>query len=114
MLDSPLTPVSYRVFQRRDCPGLCIAVREGMPIPYFVRSAIWDLCANVREGGSLPLGFQPAPAREASAVFGYNLFHDFCETLTSRHSRRWIEGHRTHGDFRRVSSPAAYPDLAPV
>jgi len=83
------TPTLYRVFQRRCQPGLCCAVREATLVPLFVRPGTWDFGADVREGESLPFGFQPAPAREAIAAFGYYLFHNPCETLEPKHSRRW-------------------------
>jgi hypothetical protein len=107
MPDTSLTPIFYRVFQRRHYPGLCCAVRDSMPIPYFVRPVAWNFGTTVYEGESLPFGFQPAPAREASAAFGYYLFHHPCETLTPRHCRPWTGMDRTHGDFRPTSSPAA-------
>ncbi|MDP4003326.1 hypothetical protein [Methylobacterium sp. NEAU K] len=79
----------YRVFQRRHGPGMCCAVRQGMLIPDFLRPGEWDFGATVHENGSLPFGFQPAPAREATAAFGYYLFHHPCETLSPTCSRRW-------------------------
>ena len=82
-------PTLYRVFQHRRQPGLCCAVRDTMLLPYFVRPGAWDFGANVREDGSLPFGFQPVPAREATAAFGYYLFHHPCENLAPRYSRRW-------------------------
>lgn len=83
-------PSFYRVFQRRRAPGLCCAVRQDMLIPDFVRADGWDFGADVHEGESLPFGFQPAPAREATAAFGYYLFHHPSETLAPKHSRRWM------------------------
>lgn len=60
------TPTLYRVFLRRCQPGLCCAVREAVLVPRFLRPGTWDFGADVREGESLPFGFQPAPAREAT------------------------------------------------
>jgi hypothetical protein len=79
----------YRVFQRRCQPGLCCAVPGTMRLPPFVRPGTWDFGADVREDASLPFGFQPVPAREATAAFGYYLFHHPCETLAPKHARRW-------------------------
>jgi len=88
-------PDTYRIFQHRREPGLCCAVREAMLIPYFVRPGAWDFGARVREGDSLPIGFQPVPAREATAAFGYYLFHHPCETLARADFRHWTrEGPR--------------------
>lgn len=83
------SPTVYRVFQRRREPGLCCAVRRDLLIPNFVRARNWSFGADLREDDSLPFGFQPAPAREANAAFGYYLFHHPCETLSSRYARHW-------------------------
>ena len=80
---------SYRVFQHRREPGLCCAVRETMLIPPFIRADRWSFGANFREDDGLPYGFEPLPAREASAAFGYYLFHHPCATLALRHCRHW-------------------------
>lgn len=80
--------VVYHVFQRRAEPGLCCAVPQAMPIPYFVRSDAWNFGRTLSEDESLPVGFQPAPAREAAAAFGYYLFHDPCEALSPRRRPR--------------------------
>lgn len=85
----PRRPQIYRIFQHRRAPGLCCAVREGLSIPPFVGAHGWNFGAEVRENGSLPFGFRPLPAREASAAFGYYLFHHPCETLSPRCSRPW-------------------------
>ncbi|SDA14730.1 hypothetical protein SAMN02799622_01189 [Methylobacterium sp. UNC378MF] len=85
----PVSPTLYRVFQRRCQPGLCCAVRETMSLPNFVRPGDWIFGATVREDDSLPFGFLPAPAREATETLGYYVFHHPCETLAPRYSRRW-------------------------
>lgn len=85
-----LPPTRYRVFQHRGQPGLCCAVRENLLVPYFIHPGIWDYGATVREDAGLPFGFQPAPAREANAAFGYYLFHHPCESLSPRYCRHWI------------------------
>ena len=82
-------PTLYRVFQHRLEPGLCCAVRDIMLVPHFIHPGAWDSGATLREGDSLPFGFQPTAAREASAAFGYYLFHHPCETLAPRYSRHW-------------------------
>lgn len=89
MPPSRTSPTYYRVFQHRGEPGLCCAVRGTMLIPHFVRVGSWDFGANFREDDSLPFGFEPARAREASAAFGYYLFHHPCETLAPKHCRHW-------------------------
>jgi hypothetical protein len=83
--------IVYRVFQRRTAPGLCCAVPQAMPIPSFVRLDAWNFGRTLGEDESAPTGFQRVPAREASAAFGYYLFHDPCEALAPRHRR--IGGH---------------------
>ncbi|WP_311276042.1 hypothetical protein [Methylobacterium sp. WCS2018Hpa-22] len=85
----PRRPQIYRIFQHRRAPGLCCAIREGLSIPSFVAAHGWNFGAEVRENGSLPFDFQLLPAREASAAFGYYLFHHPCETLSPRCSRPW-------------------------
>ncbi|MGH1570398.1 hypothetical protein ACRAWG_06685 [Methylobacterium sp. P31] len=95
-------PTFYRVFQCRRQPGLCCAVPRDMLIPDFVRSDRWGFGADVCENDSLPFGFQPAPAREATAAFGYYLFHHPCETLASRHSRPWTRDLPVPGGFVRT------------
>jgi len=96
--------IVYRIFQRRAEPGLCCAVPQAMSIPYFVRSDAWSFGRTLSEVGNLPVGFQPMPAREASAAFGYYLFHDPCETLAPRHRR--VGGHAgnvlDHGERMRL------------
>lgn len=82
-------PTLYREFQHRRESGVCCAVRENLLVPHFVYPGARDFGATLREGDSLPLGFQPLPAREASAAFGYYLFHYPCETLSPRHGRHW-------------------------
>lgn len=94
-------PTFYRVFQCRRKPGLCCAVRRDMLIPDFIRSQSWDFGADLCENDSLPFGFQPAPAREATAALGYYLFHHPSETLASRHSRHWTRDLPASGDFVR-------------
>ncbi|WP_200945608.1 hypothetical protein [Methylobacterium sp. Leaf456] len=95
---------SYRIFQRRAEPGLCCAVPQAMPIPYFVRPDAWSFGRTLSEDGNLPVGFQPMLAREASAAFGYYLFHDPCETPAPR--RRRLGGHAgnflDHGERMRL------------
>ncbi len=85
-----LQPTYYRVFQHRRQPGLCCAVRATMLVPYFVRASEWDFGMNLREDGILPLGFQPAPAREAASAFGYYLFHNPSEDLSPRYARHGL------------------------
>ncbi|MCP1540292.1 conserved protein of unknown function [Methylorubrum extorquens] len=85
----PLRSARYRVFQHRFAPGLCCAVREGLLTPYFVHAHAWSFGTEVSEDRSLPFGFQPHPAREATAAFGCYLFHHPCETLSPRYSRTW-------------------------
>ena len=82
-------PILYRVFQHRREPGLCCAVRENLLVPHFVHPGAWDFGANVREDESLPFGFQPAPAREASEAFGFYLFHHPCDILSPMYGRYW-------------------------
>lgn len=89
MQASPPTPTLYRLFRRRCQPGLCCAVREAVLVPRFLRPGTWDFGADVREGESLPFGFQPASAREATAAFGYYLFHHPSETLAPKYCRLW-------------------------
>ena len=83
------SPALYRVFQHGLEPGVCCAVRDTMLLPSFVRSGAWAFGASVREDEGLPFGFQPIPAREATAAFGYYLFHHPCETLAPKYARRW-------------------------
>lgn len=76
-----------------------------MLIPDFVRAEAWDFGADVHEGDSLPFGFQPSPAREATAAFGYYLFHHPSETLALKHSRRWM---------RELPEPQAFVTTIPL
>jgi len=89
MQDSRSSPILYRVFQRKCQPGICCAVREALSVPRFVRPGTWHFGVTVREDERLPFGFQPVPAREATAAFGYYLFHHPCETLAPKYFRPW-------------------------
>jgi hypothetical protein len=55
--------------------------------PHFVHAHAWSFGTEVREDRSLPFGFRRHPAREATAAFGYYLFHHPFETLSPKYSR---------------------------
>lgn len=52
----------------------------------FAHPGTWNCGLDMREGESLPFGFQ-SPAREASAAFRSSVFHNLCETLAPQYAR---------------------------
>lgn len=101
----PRRPAIYRVFQHRSAPGLCCAVREGLLTPYLFHAHARSFGTEVREDRSLPLGFQPRPAREATAAFGYYIVHHPCEALSPRFSWKWAGHARDPRALRNINRP---------
>jgi hypothetical protein len=66
---------SYNVFARRRSPALRCAIAQGSPVPRFIQNETWEFGGTIKPSESIPGGFQPKAAQEATQILGYYLFH---------------------------------------
>ena len=68
---------AYNLFRRRRDPNLCCAVPERHPVPPFIQGETWEFAGTIAGPASIPLGFRPEAATEATRLTGYYLFQAF-------------------------------------
>lgn len=66
---------TYNVFARKHQPALRCAIPQGSAVHSFIQSETWRFGGTVKPSESIPRGFQPKAAQEATQILGYYLFH---------------------------------------
>lgn len=68
---------AYNVFRRKRDPNLCCAVPQRRPVPAFIQGETWEFGGTIAHPATIPTGFQPEAATEATRLMGYYLFQAF-------------------------------------
>lgn len=65
----------HNLFRNQARPDLYCAVAEDKAVPLFIREPGWEFAGHIMDKSAAPPGFREAPARSASSLLGFYVFH---------------------------------------